>query len=60
MKKLTIGYSVLADRAKNITPPNSDQWELVIITQGGQADLNFVPMLLLLVEPMLDILEIHW
>ena len=41
MKKLTIGYSVLADRAKNITPPNSDQWELLIITQGGQADLNF-------------------
>lgn len=41
MKKLTVGYSVLADRAHNMTPPKSDQWELLIITQGGQADLNF-------------------
>ncbi len=37
MKKLTVGYSVLADRAKNITPPQNADWELLIITQGGEA-----------------------
>lgn len=41
MKKLTIGYSVLADRAKNITLPNSDHWELLIIVQGGASKQNF-------------------
>ncbi len=40
MKKLTVGYSVLADRAHNITPPKSDDWELLIITQGGQPKAN--------------------
>ena len=37
MKKLTVGYSVLADRAKNITPPQNADWEILIITQGGEA-----------------------
>jgi glycosyltransferase involved in cell wall biosynthesis len=41
MKKLTIGYSVLADRAKNITPPQNADWELLIITQGGEAAKRF-------------------
>ena len=41
MKKLTVGYSVLADRAKNITPPHNADWELLIITQGGVAAKRF-------------------
>jgi glycosyltransferase involved in cell wall biosynthesis len=41
MKKLTVGYSVLADRAKNITPPQNADWELLIITQGGEAAKRF-------------------
>jgi glycosyltransferase involved in cell wall biosynthesis len=41
MKKLTVGYSVLADRAKNITPPKNPDWEILIITQGGKADMVF-------------------
>jgi len=34
MLKLTIGYSVLAERAKNITQPQNSNWELMVITQG--------------------------
>jgi len=34
MLKLTIGYSVLAERAKNITQPQNSSWELMVITQG--------------------------
>ena len=41
MKKLTVGYSVLADRAKNITPPQNADWEILIITQGGEAAKRF-------------------
>lgn len=41
MKKLTVGYSVLADRAKNIAPPHNADWELLIITQGGVAAKRF-------------------
>jgi glycosyltransferase involved in cell wall biosynthesis len=38
MLKLTIGYSVLAERAKNIKPPTENSWELIVITQGGEAE----------------------
>ncbi len=40
MTKLTIGYSVLAERAKNIIPPKNIAWELLVITQGGESALS--------------------
>lgn len=41
MTKLTVGYSVLAERARNITPPKNKDWELLIITQGGETTKSF-------------------
>ena len=41
MTKLTVGYSVLADRAQGIKPPGQNAWELLIITQGGEAEKRF-------------------
>ena len=41
MPKLTVGYSVLADRAKNITPPKNPDWEILVITQGGEVGKVF-------------------
>jgi glycosyltransferase involved in cell wall biosynthesis len=38
MKKLTVGYSVLAERVGNMTPPENTAWELLIITQGGESE----------------------
>lgn len=38
MTKLTLGYSVLAERAGNITPPSESSWEIIVITQGGEAE----------------------
>jgi glycosyltransferase involved in cell wall biosynthesis len=37
MTKLTLGYSVLAERAGGITPPSESSWEIIVITQGGEA-----------------------
>ncbi len=41
MPKLTVGYSALADRAKNITPPKNPDWEILVITQGGEVGKVF-------------------
>lgn len=37
MVKLTVGYSVLAERVVNITSPQNSAWEILVITQGGDS-----------------------